>query len=232
MSGTLQLTGGWIEVIAGVMFSGKSEELIRRLRRAQIARQRVQIFKPLIDNRFAEDHIVSHSDMRIGSENVGSSDELTVPDVGIVQKLTIAVDIANSDISTVEALKRTLLDAKSLSYSKSGQSGMHMAKVIAQLGIADIVNAKAIVNATGLVGERVVRGEVELGFQQVSELLAVKGIDLIGELPAAVQLNSLFAAGIGAKTPHRDAAQALIAQLNTERARQIMRDNGLTPAAR
>ena len=73
-----------------------------------------------------------------------------------------------------------------------------MAKVIAQLGIADIVNAKAIVNATGLVGERVVRGEVELGFQQVSELLAVKGIDLIGELPAAVQLNSLFAAGIGA----------------------------------
>ena len=109
---------------------------------------------------------------------------------------------------------------------------MHMAKVIAQLGIADIVNPKAIINATGLVGERVVRGEVELGFQQVSELLAVEGIDVIGELPAAVQLNSLFAAGIGAKTQHREAAQALIAQLNTERARQIMRDNGLTPAVR
>ncbi len=136
------------------------------------------------------------------------------------------------DISTVEALKRTLLEAKSLSYSKSGQSGIHMAKVIEQLGIAGIVNAKAKINATGLVGELVVRGEVELGFQQVSELLAVKGIAVIGELPAAVQLNSLFAAGIGAKTQHRDAAQALIAQLNTERARQIMRDNGLTPAAR
>jgi molybdate transport system substrate-binding protein len=131
----------------------------------------------------------------------------------------------------VEALKRTLLNAKSLSYSKSGQSGIHMAKVIEQLGIAGIVNAKAIVNATGLVGERVVRGEVELGFQQVSELLAVKGIHVIGELPAAVQLNSLFAAGIGATTRHREAAQALIAQLNTAHARQIMRDNGLTPIA-
>ena len=58
------------------MFSGKSEELIRRLRRAQIARQKVQIFKPLIDDRFSDDHIVSHSDMRIASHNVTNSDEL------------------------------------------------------------------------------------------------------------------------------------------------------------
>ena len=64
---------GWIEVITGSMFSGKSEELIRRLRRAQIARQRVQIFKPIIDTRFADDHIVSHSDMRIKSEAVATS---------------------------------------------------------------------------------------------------------------------------------------------------------------
>src|SRR5688572_28793408 len=67
---------GWIEVITGSMFSGKSEELIRRLRRAQIARQRVQIFKPLVDDRFSDDHIVSHSDMRIASQAVKSSDEL------------------------------------------------------------------------------------------------------------------------------------------------------------
>ena len=67
---------GWIEVVAGSMFSGKSEELIRRLRRAQIARQKVQIFKPVIDDRFSEDHIVSHSDMRIESENVKTSDEI------------------------------------------------------------------------------------------------------------------------------------------------------------
>jgi thymidine kinase len=68
-----QPTQGWIEVIVGSMFSGKSEELIRRLRRAQIARQRVQIFKPLVDTRYASDHIVSHSEMRIESQAVPSS---------------------------------------------------------------------------------------------------------------------------------------------------------------
>jgi thymidine kinase len=67
---------GWIEVIVGSMFSGKSEELIRRLRRAQIARQKVQIFKPSVDMRFAADHIVSHSEMRIASRAVATSREL------------------------------------------------------------------------------------------------------------------------------------------------------------
>jgi thymidine kinase len=67
---------GWIEVVCGSMFSGKSEELIRRLRRAQIARQKVQIFKPQFDTRYANDEIVSHSEMRIPSGNVGSSAEL------------------------------------------------------------------------------------------------------------------------------------------------------------
>ena len=71
-----ELRRGWIEVITGSMFSGKSEELIRRLRRAQIARQKVQIFKPIVDDRFSPDHIVSHSDMRIASQNVKDSAEL------------------------------------------------------------------------------------------------------------------------------------------------------------
>jgi len=67
---------GWIEVIAGSMFSGKSEELIRRLRRAKIARQKVQVFKPLIDARFSDDHIVSHSEMRHESANVHTAAEV------------------------------------------------------------------------------------------------------------------------------------------------------------
>src|SRR5436190_16805287 len=67
---------GWIEVIAGSMFSGKSEELIRRLRRARIARQKVQVFKPEIDARFSNDHIVSHSEMRHESSNVRSAAEI------------------------------------------------------------------------------------------------------------------------------------------------------------
>ena len=67
---------GWLEVIVGSMFSGKSEELIRRLRRAQIAKQKVQIFKPRIDDRYGDDHITSHSEMRIPSETLALSREL------------------------------------------------------------------------------------------------------------------------------------------------------------
>jgi thymidine kinase len=67
---------GWIEVIVGSMFSGKSEELIRRLRRAQIARQNVQIFKPHVDTRYSHEHIVSHSEMRIPSVPVETAREL------------------------------------------------------------------------------------------------------------------------------------------------------------
>ena len=67
---------GWIEVIAGSMFSGKSEELIRRLRRAKIARQKVQVFKPDIDSRFSDDHIVSHSEMRHESSRIRTATEI------------------------------------------------------------------------------------------------------------------------------------------------------------
>ena len=67
---------GWIEVVCGPMFSGKSEELIRRLRRAEIARQRVQIFKPGIDDRYSDGHIVSHNELKIRSEGVQSAAEV------------------------------------------------------------------------------------------------------------------------------------------------------------
>src|SRR5437879_9275808 len=67
---------GWIEVVCGPMFSGKSEELIRRLRRARIARKRVQVFKPAIDNRYAPDEIVSHGDQRMKSEPVSGAQEI------------------------------------------------------------------------------------------------------------------------------------------------------------
>jgi len=78
---------GWVEVIAGSMFSGKSEELIRRLRRAKIARQKVQVFKPDIDSRFSNNHIVSHSEMRHESANSRSASEVLAkvePDTEVV----------------------------------------------------------------------------------------------------------------------------------------------------
>lgn len=76
MPNTTRPGAGWLEVITGSMFSGKSEELIRRVRRAQIARQKVQLFKPRLDNRFSNDLIVSHSDMKMPSETVASAREI------------------------------------------------------------------------------------------------------------------------------------------------------------
>src|SRR3954447_9425159 len=67
---------GWIEVICGPMFSGKSEELIRRLRRAMIARKRVEVFKPVIDNRYSDDEIVSHGDLRLKSQVVDTAEAI------------------------------------------------------------------------------------------------------------------------------------------------------------
>src|ERR671916_2674966 len=83
----LHTTPGWIEVITGSMFSGKSEELIRRLRRAKIARQKVQVFKPELDSRFSQNQIVSHSEMRHESANSRSAAEVLAkidPDTEVV----------------------------------------------------------------------------------------------------------------------------------------------------
>lgn len=80
-------SSGWLEVIVGSMFSGKSEELIRRVRRAQIARQRVQIFKPAVDIRYSDDHIVSHSDLKLEAEPATSAADLLArvrPDTEVV----------------------------------------------------------------------------------------------------------------------------------------------------
>jgi thymidine kinase len=106
---------GWLEVITGSMFSGKSEELIRRLRRAQIAKQKVQIFKPAIDNRYSEQEIVSHSAMKIPSENVSSSTELlakVTPDtevIGVDEGQFFDAGLAAAVTSLADAGKRVIV---------------------------------------------------------------------------------------------------------------------------
>ena len=84
---------GWIEVICGPMFSGKSEELIRRLRRAMIARKRVDVFKPAIDNRYSDDQIVSHGDLRMQSQVVRSAKE--IPETIDWRSEVVGIDEAN-----------------------------------------------------------------------------------------------------------------------------------------
>ena len=100
------------------------------------------------------------------------------------------------DISTVDAFKRTLLAAKSIVYidPKVGTSGKHVAEVLQRLGIAEQVNAKAKLGQGGYIVEPVGRGEIELGIHQISEILPVKGVKLVGELPKELQKYTVYVA--------------------------------------
>ena len=113
-------------------------------------------------------------------------------------------DAPAPDISSVEAFKKTLLAAKSIVYidPKVGTSGKHVAEVLERLGISDEINAKARLGQGGYIVEPVGRGEIELGLHQISEILPVKGVKLVGELPKALQKYTVYAA-----LPMKDSAR-------------------------
>lgn len=133
------------------------------------------------------------------------------------------------DISTAEALKATLLAAQSVCYSGLGASGGFFGKLIKQLGISDAVNAKATIIPTGLTGELVARGEVEMAVQQVSELRAVPGLDVAGPLPATLQTPTVFSAAMFAGSTQGDLAGAFLQMLASAEAAQAFRVAGLDP---
>ena len=135
------------------------------------------------------------------------------------------------DISSVAALRRALLNAKSIAYSAS-ISGTYLSKEVFQrLGIADEIAAKSHRIERERVGAVVARGEAELGFQQISELLPVQGIELVGPLPDAVQKISLFSAGINAHSGNSDAARELIRFLASPESAGAVSRSGLEPIA-
>lgn len=133
------------------------------------------------------------------------------------------------DISSVEALKRTLINAKSIGYS-TGPSGNYVISMFEQLGVADQVKPKLKQTATGVfVGSIIANGEVEIGFQQVSELSQYSGVDYVGPLPAAVQNYTTFSSGILAGAKEVDAARALVRYITSPAAGAVFRKRGMEP---
>jgi molybdate transport system substrate-binding protein len=134
------------------------------------------------------------------------------------------------DISTVDALKHTLLAARSIAYSDSA-SGVYLStELFPKLGIADQIRGKSKKIEADPVGEAVARGEIEIGFQQISELRPVKGIDIVGPLPPGAQRVTVFAAGIPATSKHPAEAKALIGWLASPAAYAAIKESGLEPA--
>lgn len=135
------------------------------------------------------------------------------------------------DISTVEAFKKTLLAAKSVVYidPKVGTSGKHVAEILRKLDIEKEVQAKATLGQGGYITEPVGRGEIELGIHQISEILPVKGVKLVGPLPAELQKYTVYVAAPSAKTGKKAAVDAFIAHLTGPEARGRLEKAGYTP---
>jgi len=133
------------------------------------------------------------------------------------------------DISTVDALKKSLLAAKSIGYS-TGPSGIYVVSMFQKMGIVDEVKTKLKQTPTGVfVGSIIASGEAEIGFQQVSELSFFPGIDYVGPIPAEVQLITIFSAGIPAGTKQADAAKALVSFITAPAAAAIFKKHALDP---
>ncbi len=133
------------------------------------------------------------------------------------------------DISSADSIKKALLAARSIAYS-SGPSGIYIAGLIQKWGIADQLKSKSVATAPNTpIGEVVARGDAEIGFQQVSELLPVKGIDYLGPLPREIQAITTFSAGVHKQTAAPGAARALLKFLTAPEAAAIIRKTGMEP---
>jgi molybdate transport system substrate-binding protein len=149
--------------------------------------------------------------------------------------VAVRAGAAKPDIATAEAFKRALLGAKAIAASNpagGGASGTHFAAVLVRLGIADAVAAKLKYSGGGmggLAGTLVANGEAELGVQQISELVAAGGVDIVGPLPPELQNTTQFSAGVPVNAKAPEAGRALIAFLATPAARAVLKAKGLEP---
>jgi molybdate transport system substrate-binding protein len=134
------------------------------------------------------------------------------------------------DVSSVDAFKRALLNAKSVSYidpASGGSSGIYVANLLQKLGIADQIKPKEKLKKGGYVADLIKSGEAELGIHQISEIVPVKEVVLVGPLPAEIQNYTTYAAGIGAGTKESEAAKAIIRVLSGPAAAAVLKEKGM-----
>jgi molybdate transport system substrate-binding protein len=161
-----------------------------------------------------------------GKVAAGSRVNLAQVGVGVMVKAGAPAP----DISTVDAFKRTLLEAKSVAYidpASGGSSGIYLAGLFEKLGIADQIKPKAKLKKGGYVAELLVSGEAELGIHQISEIVPVKGVTLVGPLPKEIQNVTVYAAGMASNAADAEAAKALIKVLAGPSAAAVLTGKGM-----
>jgi molybdate transport system substrate-binding protein len=164
-----------------------------------------------------------------GKIAAGSDANIAAVGIGVAVK----EGAAKPAIATVEEFKAALLAARNVAYidpKAGGSSGIYFDKLLEKLGIAEAIRAKAKLKAGGYVADLIVSGEADLAVHQISEILPVKGVTLVGSLPAEIQNLTIYTVGIGASAINAEAASAFASYLGSPAADAILTPRGLTRA--
>jgi len=164
--------------------------------------------------------------IRNGKVAAGSKRTIASCGVGVA----VLAGAKKPDIGSLAAFKKALLAAKSVAWTQEGASGMYFTKLIERLGIAEQLKAKAVRLPGGLIGELVAARKAELAIQQIPELMAVSGIELVGPFPPEIQVTTVSVAGIFAGSGQPDTARALLDFLTTPAAARVLKAKGMAPA--
>jgi molybdate transport system substrate-binding protein len=163
---------------------------------------------------------------KTGKVAAGTATNITKIGIGVA----VRAGASKPDISTVDAFKRTLINAKSIAYSKEGQSGTAMAAVIERLGLTAQLKDKTVLETrSGMAAATVVEGKAELAFTLISEILPIAGAEFAGPLPAEIQTYVVFTAGVASGIKDAAAAQSFINFLKSPAAVPVLKASGMEP---
>ncbi len=202
-----------VNTVSGASMGGAPTSIPSRLRRGEPA-DVVILASGGLELLIAEGYVVASSRIDLASSLIG---------------MAVRAGSATPDISTRAAFERTLVEAKSIAYSASA-SGTYLSTILfPRLGLADVLEAKSLRVVGERVGTVVARGDAEIGFQQVSELLPIEGITYVGTIPDEVQKVTMFSAGITTGAKNLEAARALLEHLSSPKAAPVIAGTGMTP---
>jgi molybdate transport system substrate-binding protein len=216
LMGAMRSLSSAYEAATGVQIEADfapTQALLKRLRNGEAA-DLVILTREGLDEVIAEGRVVAESAADLARSYVG---------------IAVAAGQAHPDISSASALRKTLLAARSVAYSRLGASGIYFAELIVRMGIAAEINARATIVQQGFTAERLVSGEVDLAVQQISELKQVEGIEVVGPIPQDLQTPALFSAGRMAMAKNAQAADRLLRYLASPEVAPVLRQSGLEP---
>jgi molybdate transport system substrate-binding protein len=225
-----------IKVMLSAAFKEAYLELVPRFERSS-GHQVVSLWCPSVQmmQRLKRGEIVDMMIMSaaaldeiIGAGLVAADDRFDLATCGV--GVAVRAGAPRPDISSADALKRAVLSARSVVYS-TGPSGVYLAGLFERMGIADAIDEKLTRVQGGPAGAIVARGEAEIGFQQICELLPVEGIDLVGPLSPEIQEITTFTAGIHVRAPQAEAARSLARFFRLPESAAVIREKGMQPVA-